>query len=132
MEVASLSRRWQLFIYEFPKRWFHFTFTWSPDGSLKLYFNGQLELEQDSSKSEELERADENSKKKEMKMYLARYDAQKLTEEYGKFDIGHLAIWSKTLLPDEVQKVYDASVVLSNSAELCCSKIISESLKIHL
>ena len=66
-----------------------------------------------------------------MKMYLARYDAQKLTEKYGKFDIGHLAIWSKTLLPDEVQKVYDASVVLSSSAELCCNKIISESLKIH-
>ena len=95
--------------------------------SLKLYFNGQLELEQDFNQSEELTRADENSKKREMKMYLARYDARKETENNGKFDIGHFAIWSKALLPDEVQKIYDASVVLPPSAELCCYKINSES-----
>ena len=75
---------------------------------------------------------DENSEKKEMKMYLARFDAQKEMEYYGKFDIGHLAIWSKTLFPNEVQKIYDASVVFSPSAEVCCYNIRGELLKIHL
>jgi len=125
LEVATIERKWQLYIYDFPKQWFYFSFSWHPVIGLKLYINGKLELEQPSGVVQESTRQRRKGSviTNNNKMIIGRHDGNREFLKYGQLNLAHLAIWTKALSPSEISIAYSSHVTEDNAAILCCYKI---------
>ena len=118
LEVSSKHKVWNVTLTDIPRRWIYFSFTWEPTDGLKVYFNGYLAFVA----TEGIVVSKAKRAVKKAKIYIGK-EHSITGVNYGKFQIGHFAMWDKALTPKQVRKAYKAVVIVTPKEQICCQTL---------
>ena len=89
-------------------------FTWKEGSGLKYYEDGNLSTQAKRHKSIS------QSRNYTPVITLGRPSEVLRMQEFGHFDISHLALWTKDLSTNDIAGVYGRSVVSGDNTGICC------------
>lgn len=103
LQVATSTEFWSLCLTQLPLHWTYITFTWSVKDGLSVYFNGHLMSKRTNGTT--VNNPEPLSRNDATRLHIGK-DEKIDYLEYGKFQIGHLAIWTTMMSQANVRKVY--------------------------
>ena len=119
LEVATRQKVWSLYITKIPiGTWFYFTFTWHENHGLILYENGEIKSK--DTEGEVVRRARRFTGTVDKTMVIGKADRLHRMQFYGKFKLGHLAIWTNMLSPKQVRDAYKEVILTPPKYSICC------------
>ncbi len=109
----------------FQNKWFHFLLTLTKSEELKVYINGVFVLK--GVLYQEVETPNNDNSGLDELTIAGPYKLVHVLES-GHFDIGHLAMWTRSLANAEIVKAFKTSVRTDEKSKDCCQRKASEHL----
>ena len=130
LDVSTKEQTWELYIYQFPKNWFHFAFAWSKQLGLFLYFNAELKLSTNNPRVVEQPTSDAYVPTTIMFGSKTK-DNNRALPMLGQFEIVHLAIWKQHIMSQkDIRKIYVSNITVVPFSELCCYNLMRMLIKL--
>ena len=119
LELSTRTQRWKLIMESIPKWWFHFAFTWTKERGLSFYENGKRVMS--STKPEPIEKGTNDETQSELT--IGRPNSIYKINNYGKFSIGHLVIWTNELSPFDLEIAFLILLTKNMKSISCCNQM---------
>ena len=131
IQVRTRSKEWEAVIHRMPyhRRWWHLLITWNKQTGLSVYINGNFAIQK--TYAEDVKGYGQRA------IFPLEPEIDDMTvgctnlstgfirslKEFGAFDFGHLAIWSRVLKKAEIVNAFKASIIETRESLACCKQI---------
>ena len=136
VRIKTRKKKWETVIHKMPyqEKWWHLLITWNKQSGLSLFINGNFAVQKGYAEDISKDGREADSSLAPEVDDIVIGCTNRTTEfirslkEFGQFDFGHLAIWSRVLSQEDIAKAYKASIIETKKSVACCKRMEGNTL----